>query len=416
MKMRHHLFRTAAAALVLGLTVTAGCGSGGGRRGPEAIRDRSPAASAADVAAVASALDAFAFALYRELRTGTPDGNVWFSPYSIRAVLAMALAGADGTTRDELRATLRLDLPDERLFPALNAFDLSMTSREKVTVENANWVADLQLVRLRKTYTDTIAKHFGAAFESIDPSNLGAAASRINAEVNRRTHGRIDKLIDPADLDGIVAVLLNAVYFKGEWAEGFDAAHTTARDFYRLDGTTAPVPMMQETVKQTRFATTDDWTVVDVPYKGDVSMTILMPDEGKFDEVVQHLDGATWDRAVSDLHGGEVRLTMPKWEIRPSETTDLTEPLRALGLADMFDPERADFSGISDTPLYFSWVKHQADVTVDEKGTVAAAATGGAAAVSAPIVDRITIDRPFVVAIRDQKTGAILFLGQVTTP
>jgi len=419
MRTHHRPVPAAIITAVVAVTVTlalalSACGPE--QSGPAARRDRDPAASRSDVDAVAAALNAFAFDLAAQLRQADPDANLWFSPHSIRTVLAMALAGANGPTRNELRRVLHLDLPDERLFPALNALDLSVTTRDDVTIEYTNWVADFGKVALRPTYTDALGKHFGAGVEQMN-GNPAEGARRINDAVRNATKGRIDKLVNPDDLNNIVAVLLNAVYFKGEWVDGFEEEFTRPEPFQLLDGTTTSVPMMSTMTKRTRFATTDDWTVVDVPYKGKMAMTILMPDEGKFDQVVSQLDGATWDDAVRTLQGGEVILHMPKWEIRPSNPTNITDPLRALGLDTMFEETRADFSGISDTPLFFSWVKHRADVTVDEKGTVAAAATGGGAeATAAPISDTVTIDKPFVVTIRDLKTGAILFLGQVTNP
>lgn len=395
----------------------AACGSDGSVSTAASARDRSPQVSDSDTSEVADALNEFAFELYNQMRSHDAKANLWFSPQSIRAMLAMAMMGSAGDTRLELRKALHLALPDERLYAALNALDLSLTQRKDVTVEEGNWIADFSGGKLKKPYTDRLAKHFGVAVDQMPEGDLGEAARQINDAVEKRTHGRVKNFVTADDLVGVRDVLINTTYFKGAWTTGFDAKYTEPGPFERLDGSTHDVPMMSTETKDARFTTTGSATMVEIPYKGHMSMEIVMPDSGKFDDVVSTLGAATWQDLFADLDQSKVILKLPKFEVKPQKSADITNDLKALGLTNMFDPDRADFTLMSTEPLYMSWVLHRADLTVDEKGTIASAATaGGMKTTAAPIRNEVVIDKPFVVAIVDNNTSAILFLGQITNP
>ena len=404
--------------LTLGLFGTA-CGSDGSAAASAsaAARDRSPQVSDSDTSAVADALNEFAFDLYNQMRSHDAKVNLWFSPQSIRVMLAMAMLGSAGDTRLELRKALHLTLPDERLYAALNALDLSLTQRKNVTVEEGNWIADFSGGKLKKPYTERLAKHFGVAVDQMSQRDLSEAARQINQAVEKRTHGRVKNAITADTLEGVRDILINTTYFKGEWKTSFDPEDTKPRPFERLDGSTHDVPMMSTETKDARFTTTDSATMVEIPYKGDMSMAIVMPDSGKFDDVVSTLDAATWQVLSANLNRWATTVELPKFELKPQETNDITNDLKALGLTTMFDPDRADFTPMSRELLYMAWVLHRADLTVDEKGTIASAATAGKFVdVGSDLDGHIRIDKPFVVAIVDDNTGAILFLGQITNP
>jgi serpin B len=161
---------------------------------------------------------------------------------------------------------------------------------------------------------------------------------------------------------------------------------------------------------------------VDLPYIGDASMTLLVPDRATLATFEQSLDPAKLAAIVGALTDHRVDLMMPKFDVR--QKTALNDVLRAMGMTDAFEPpsngQGADFTGMTQArELYVSAVQHQATVTLDERGTEAAAATaaviGTTSAPAAPPVTLI-VDRPFIFLIRDTKTGAILFMGRVTNP
>jgi serpin B len=212
-------------------------------------------------------------------------------------------------------------------------------------------------------------------------------------------------------------VLTNAVYFKAPWLHPFETKDTKTESFARLSGSPVSISMMHETLNA-QYARVGSVQAVELPYNGDeLSMLLLVPDAGTFESFEQGLDFAAYRTLVEALAEHQVHLGLPKF--RFSYALSLVDSLRALGMADAFDPSAADFSGIDGArDLYISNVLHKAFVAVDEIGTEAAAATAVVIDVTAipggPVT--LTIDRPFLVVIRDIPTDTILFLGRVAEP
>jgi serpin B len=209
-------------------------------------------------------------------------------------------------------------------------------------------------------------------------------------------------------------VLVNAVYLRADWAVAFQTALTRTQLFHAPTGGVT-VPFMHSTEAR-RYATGAGWQAVDLDYAGgQLAMTILVPDPGRYDTVVGHLSTTTLDALAA---GGEaaVDLALPKFDIEQS--LQLKQQLSELGMPTAFT-DRADFSGmITQEQLQLKDVLHQANVTIDEKGTVATAATAAVAEATAAPSRSVTlvVDRPFVFLLRDRSTGAIIFAGQVTNP
>jgi serpin B len=187
--------------------------------------------------------------------------------------------------------------------------------------------------------------------------------------------------------------------------------------FHLLDGNQAGVPTMNQGM-HIPYAAGDGWQAVELPYAGETAaMDVLVPDEGNFEQFDSSLDLETATAILASLQPRAVQLSLPKFEF--TSQFGLADQLSALGMIDAFDPNRADLSGMTGTrDLYISAVVHKAFVALDEKGTEAAAATAViVGATGAPLFDVVlTIDRPFILIIRDLKTGQILFLGRVTDP
>jgi serpin B len=220
-------------------------------------------------------------------------------------------------------------------------------------------------------------------------------------------------------------VLVNAVYFQGDWVHAFDAEATRDEPFYVGGVTAANVPLMHQTQTH-RYAELDDVQVLEMPYQGDeLAMTIVLPrDRDGLGALEEGLDRADVDRWVDALAPHRTQVVFPRFRLDDARIP-LKSTLQTLGMQLAFDQAHADFSGMA-TPrntedeLYITDCFHEAFVEVDEEGTEAAAATAvvmgtrGAAAVMEPPTFRA--DHPFLFLIRDLESGTILFVGRVVDP
>lgn len=359
------------------------------------------------------------------LRTGT-DGtsNAVLSPASIALALAMARAGARGDTAAEMDEVMRNVASDEHA-AWLAALDAALADRAGTytTSQGNEHVLALRIVNApfaqvgfpwEQPYLDALAARFSAGVRLVDYArNSEAARLAINGWVDEQTERRIPELLKPGVVDDATRiVLVNAIYLKAAWLAQFREAATTSGPFHRLDGSTVDVPMMHAS-RMTQFAEGDGWFAVDLPYVGEqLSMLLIVPEDLQSFEA--GLDATALTAVVDGLESDHLGLSMPRFGIETE--LDLNETLAGLGMPSAFDRERADFSGMTAADrLYIQAVVHQANIDVDEGGTEASAATGVVAGiVSMP--RPITIDRPFLFALRDRGTGAILFLGRVVEP
>ena len=392
-------------------------------------RARSAAsASSADVHTLVDGNNTFAFDLYRTLSSA--DGNLFYSPYSVSLALAMTYAGARGETERQMAETLGFRLPQQALHAAFNTLDLELGARGadddgfRLRIASAVWgQRDYEFL---DDFLDHLAQHYGAGVMSADFQGAPEASRvAINDWVAERTEDRVRDLIPPGLIHSLTRMaLVNAVYFDASWALPFPEARTAPGPFHLLDGGSVEAPMMR-TNEEFTYASGDGYQAVDLPYDGyELSMTILLPDRGRFQEFEQGLDAELLSRAIADLHPRTVDLSMPRFGFESQFR--LAETLKAIGMGDAFDPSRSDFSGIDgrscaagdDPCLYVEDVVHQGFVSVDEAGTEAAAATAvllrNESAGPPPVT--VAIDRPFIFLIRDRATGAILFVGRVLVP
>jgi serpin B len=423
---------TAAAVVALLVLSAAACGDGGMASGGLIASDlerRSPDAPTDDVAAVAAGNNAFAAAAYARL--AAEEGNLVFSPTSIRLALAMTYAGARGDTAAEMAAVLRFDLPDAALHAAFNALDQALASRNReeapgpngeerrvlLSVANAIW--GQEGYAFLPEFLDTLAADYGAGMRVVDYADAAEEARRtINDWVAGETNDRITDLIPEGVLNAMTRlVLTNAVYLDATWASTFDNDHTGEAPFFLLDGSTVTAETMhQESLFP--YAAGDGWQAVELPYVGEeLAMLFLVPDAGRFTEVEGLFGGGLLGEVVGDLEGAPVRLGLPKFEFRYKAS--VAALLAAMGMPTAFAPDLADFSGMTlEERLFISDVIHEAFIKVDEEGTEAAAATAVVMeATSAPSegID-LQIDRPFLFSLYDRATGEVLFMGRVLNP
>ncbi len=385
----------------------------------------SPDVAASDLTELVDGNTAFAFDLYQSL--SNRDGNLFFSPYSISLALAMTYAGARGETEQQMAETLHFILSQEALHPAFNALDQELASRGegaqgtdeegfRLNIVNAIW--GQKNYKFLDEFLDVLAENYGAGLRLLDFINA-AEDSRItiNDWVSDQTEDRIKDLIPQGVIDEDTRmVLTNAIYFNAAWLNPFQKESTQDGTFYLLDGTEVTLPMMSQ-IESLGYTKGDGYQAVELPYDGsELSMVILLPDNGEFETFEGSLDAELVNKITSDLKDKQIALTMPKFEFE-SEFS-LAEALAAMGMPIAFSGA-ADFSGMTGThELTIADVLHKAFISVDEAGTEAAAATAVVMKLTAipeePV--RVTIDHPFVFMIRDIETGAILFVGRILNP
>ena len=240
----------------------------------------------------------------------------------------------------------------------------------------------------------------------------------INDWVYDQTQEKIKDLLPDGALNPDTRmVLVNAIYFKADWLSQFDADDTTDSPFHLLDGTDITVKMMNQGTFMPYYRG-DGFQAVELPYAGDTAaMDIIVPDEGDFEDFESALNSDLFNETLNGLGPTSMMLSLPKFTFESE--FNLSDTLKSMGMVDAFDPDNADFSGMTaENDLFISDVIHKAFVAVDEEGTEAAAATGViVGATSAPMFDvTLTIDRPFIFIIRDKPSGQILFIGRVLDP
>lgn len=391
---------------------------------------RPPLARAADGAKdAADAVNAFSADLFRRLAGPQSEekGNLFLSPFSIETALAMTSAGARGTTLDEMAKVLHLPKEPHAAFGDLiGKMNPSATDDIKrpfqLSVANAIWAQ--KGYPWEKEFTDLTRKHYGAGTVETDFAESEAAREQINKWVEKETREKIKNIIGPGVITALTRmVLANAIYFKSNWLYQFDKKNTKDAPFALADGKKAEVPLMHLSGKLnygemrtfvTRVGETTQ--VLELPYAGKgLSMLVLLP-EGRtgVHGLARWLSGNSL--ANVKMAETDVKVWLPRFK---SESAISLKPvLTDMGMKAAFG--NADFTGMSPKgkELYISHVLHKAFVDVNEEGTEAAAATvvvvkGRSAS---PPPKEFRADRPFVYVIRDNATGANLFMGRYMGP
>ena len=413
---------------LLAMILAAGCGAGPtGNDGIElaAANVAHMVGTADDAAAAGAAVNAFGLDLYARV-AAKAQGNLVLSPASIAVALSMARAGARGQTAAEMDAVLHDLGTDEHaawlasLDSALKARtgqfpDLSGTDRD-VTLRIVNAPFAQRGLDLEQPYLDALASRFGAGLRLVDYLGATEAARQsINGWVSDQTEQRIKELLAAGDVDEMTRlVLVNAIYLKAAWLTPFAEEATSTAPFTRPDGTTVDVPMMHGG-GELPYAQGAGWRAVELPYVGGtVAMLVIVPDDMAGFEA--GFDDQALGAIVAGLDTHEVILGLPKFGAE--SRVELGPVLAALGMPTAFT-DAADFSGITtQEQLLISAVIHQANIDVDEKGTEAAAATAvimrETAAPDGMVT--LTVDRPFLFALRDTESSAVLFLGRIADP
>ncbi len=393
-------------------------------------RETNPQVSDEQLKSLADDTTKFAAAFYQQIRQ--KDANIIYSPFSISLALSMTLAGAETTTEEAMMEALQYSLPEDQVHPAFNALLLAIKASEQEKPEEsegsefqlniANSIWGQSGYPFKSTFLDILARHYDAGMYNVDYlSDPETARELINQWIEEETEDKIQDLIPPGAINELTRlVLANAIYFNGSWRFPFNENATEPAPFYLLDGSEVSAEMMKLSGENLFYMAEDGFQAVQLPYLSpDFVMTLLVPDEDGFDLVEEALDAEKIHTISANLMRQPVNLQMPKFDFETS--TNAKSPLSALGMAEAFQSDDADFSAITEVEdLFISDVLHKATITVDEEGTEAAAATVVIMrAESAPEPEEpisLVIDRPFIFMIQHKPTGTILFMGRVLQP
>jgi serpin B len=383
------------------------------------------ASHAAQAIDVAGADNEFGFRLLNAVQSMRPGGNVLLSPVSAALNLSLVLNGSAGKTRDEMLAMLSLK-GDLAAVNAANAhlIELLRTPSKNITLSVADslWV-DSRRATLRADYVEQTQSAYDAQMTALDFSDP-AAVARINGWAAKETHDRIPRVLDrldPAD----VALLLNAVYFKGQWTRRFDRSHTQQRDFKLVGGSVKQLPRMAQSARFDYFET-PELQGIRLPFgDGDLAMQVFLPaPSSSLAALEANLSSEHWMawQAQYALRAGKIEL--PRFELEAKYR--LNGPLQTLGMVRAFRPGAAQFPRLFETAVgqtarfSISSVTQSVYWKVDEEGSEAAAVTTTGVRASAlmrpPTPFQMIVDRPFLCAIVDGRSGALLFVGAIYDP
>ncbi|MDB4905278.1 MAG: proteinase inhibitor serpin [Gemmatimonadetes bacterium] len=402
----------ALASMLLGgaCSSTTGVSPKGGQ--PTALTTLPRALSAGEASTVSSA-NAFTFSLFRQVVTTAPADNAFASPLSASYALGMAMNGANGSTFSAMRASLEFPATMDRQaigesWSTLTALLTSLDPSTDVRVANSIWWR--QQFPFSQAFIDEDKRWFGAEAKALDFGSAQAVPT-INGWVSTATNGKIPTIVESIPGDAVM-FLINALYFKGSWRDKFDVSRTTDAPFTTQSGA-LQVRMMHRS-GQVSYAEGSTWQAVELPYGNAAwNMTVLLPKAGTTaNALVASLDAPAFAAIVGAMRERAVSLSLPK--LRLEWERELGPDLTALGMGVAFS-DAADFSRMSPSvPVQISSVKQKTFVQVDEEGTEAAAATSVTVVLtSAPQFVDVTVDRPFVLVIRERLSGTILFIGRI---
>jgi serpin B len=355
--------------------------------------------------------------IMQRLHQEKPDQNILISPVSIATALSMATNGARNVTYEEMMKTMKVDTwPQEKLNGAYQDFLTTVpTIDPKVTLNMANSIWYKEGFSVKSEFIETNQTFYQSEVKALDFSDP-AAKEEINGWVKDKTKGLIDKIIDQIPGNTIM-YLINAVYFKGAWLQKFDATKTETRPFHLAGGSQVNVSMMNHGKISLPYTATDDFQAVDLAYGDSVfSMTVILPNEGvSMDAIINSFEDTFWQNQEWSFQSREIFFAMPKFKLAYEVT--LNAALSDLGMPTAFMGGVADFRNIADAELSIDEVKHKTFIEVNEEGTEAAAVTSiGIEVTSVPQIPNVILDRPFLLLIRENRLGSVLFVGKIMNP
>ncbi|QNI30281.1 serpin family protein [Alloacidobacterium dinghuense] len=361
----------------------------------------------------------FGFDVLRELASNKSDQNIFVSPTNIAVALAMTSNGASGATRQAILQTLHADGQPVETFNAANRAleeQIAGTTAVQLSMANALWLQ--QDIPVNPSFRQTLQAAYSAQAENLD-FRKASAVETINAWVAKHTNDRIPKILDQVD-PSTVALLTNAIAFKGKWTMQFDPKVTQPHDFKMANGTLSKVQIMQQTAEY-GYSNAEGLEAIRLPYAdGTFAMYVVLPkNDTAMQSFLQQLTADAFTKIVSSLHPQRGTIELPRFTITYDAT--LNAILTKLGMGNAFS-DHANFEGICKAPphLRISEVRHASFLKVDEEGTEAAAATSVGIRATAIRIEpppfHMVVDHPFFLAIRDERNGQIIFTGSIGKP
>ncbi len=360
------------------------------------------------------------FKLFSEILKKQHSENIFISPASLAIALNIVYNGAGGETQEAIAKTLELQGTNLQEINQANA-DLKASLKNpdpKVQLSIANSLWTKESIPFKPEFLQIIQNFYQAEVKNLNFSNP-TAPSMINNWVNQSTNGKINKIVDVIE-PKTVFLMLNAIYFKGNWTESFPTEATQLHPFTLLDGTQKQHPMMRhQNSASFPYYENELFQAVSLPYgDGRMSMYIFLPNQGvSLKTFYEKLNAENWQQWMnqfnnSDNSGGGVLISLPRFKLEYA--IDLKDTLKALGMEIAFTKE-ANFSGMTPSSIWIDKIQHKTFVEVNEEGTEAAAVTNVASGVRSGPVE-MNVNRPFFLAIRDNQTGNILFVGSIVEP
>ncbi len=362
----------------------------------------------------------FGLELFQTILENDDSKNVMISPLSVALALGMTYNGAETTTEEAMKETLKLGgLTDEEINASYKSIiDQLVKLDPKVILNIANsiwyklgYLVEADFIRVNRDY-------YYAEVNELDFARTDAV-DIINGWIDTKTNGLIQDMLDQIPTDAVM-YLINAIYFKGIWQYEFKKSDTHDADFYPAPGETIEVSMMQ-IEQDLDYYSHETFSAIELPYgDGEFSMVVMLPGEDKTtDDIVELMDSENWQEWMEGFHTTGIKLKLPRFKFgfKKLLNNDLTD----MGMGIAFTRGLADFSGINPQKLlYISRVIHQTFIDVNEEGTEAAAATivemkeNSSAGGGSPI--SFIVDRPFIFVVRENSSGALLFMGKVSDP
>ncbi len=399
------------------LVMLTGCGTENKSGGLEISKD--VAFGEKDYEKIVSPANELGFKLLKEVEADE-NNNIFISPTSLFMALAMVYNGAEGETKEEIAQVLHSEGIDPEELNKANASMMSVLNKEaddiQLNIANSIWLNDK--FTFQKDFAGSNKDYFNAEIAEIDIAD-SKSPEQINNWVKEATNDKIEKIVDsPLDAN-LVAVLINAIYFKGSWTNEFDKNETEDRPFQLLDGSFKDVPLMAMKEKFS-YLENEKFQAITLPYgDGEMSMKVFLPKENssleEFKTLLTHENWTAWQKEFEVEKG---TILLPKFQLEFEAS--LKGALKSLGMKSAFD-ENANFTKMinEDDQVSITNVKQKTFIDVGEKGTEAAAVTGIEMGItSAPINEpfRMEVNRPFFFTITDEETDTILFMGSISNP
>lgn len=356
----------------------------------------------AGLSAFDGSIISFGFDMHKRLSDGTKD--MMISPVSIDLLLGLALSGAQGETAAQMEKVMYLPGVSNIHGSSRELLQYYASLDPKITLNIANsfWYADD--LNVHQVYIDDSKRYYDAEVVK------GMTVNDVNTWVNRKTNGKISHIVDT--VSNVQSILLNAVYFKGNWSKQFDPKLTVQQPFYTA-GTQYNVPMMSRSGDKVLYFQNDAYQAVALPY-GDkkLYMYVFLPSENSgLPAFLSSFNAQDWVKVRKEFREMKVDVKLPRF--KSEYEAELNTPLMNMGMLDAFGAS-ADFGKMSRSPLRISQIKHKTFIEVNEAGTEAAGVTSGIMTMSFPM--QFVANRPFFYIISDAQKGLPLFMGCVVKP